>query len=264
MFRRLFVIPLRPDADPALVRELVQVLEAAPQYVPSMRWSTVAAERSPSPYHLVWDHAFEDEAGFREYIVNPYHCNIIDHYMYRESPVCVVGNDPICLRWDDDGHRGLDQWTGSSMPRDQDDPAVGSHVPVDTALAAPDAAEQPIYLVEQFDLLPGKAEDYLKLVAREYQPVATKRGMRLVLSLRTPTGTGEESLLFVWAIAGWVSWSHVRSAFHYDEAGLTKWLETVRPLRAGGRRRLLIGTELAGAGLLAPFTAYDGISAPNS
>lgn len=101
MYRRAYAIALRPDLPDAVLAEFVEVLRRAPEHMPTMRSSSVSVEVTDhTPWQLVWDNAFDDEQGYRDYLVHPYHGNVIDHFMYREHPSNVV-REIFCLRWDE-------------------------------------------------------------------------------------------------------------------------------------------------------------------
>jgi hypothetical protein len=232
MIRRTYVIALKEDAPADGVRELVRVLEEAPKHIGSMRWSRVGKNLSRQPHDLIWDHGFDDRAGYLEYHTHPYHCNEIDDYMYLESPRCVAGS-------------------ASSYFYDEGEAVdIDGHVPPAEKWAAQHIGEGPrderttLTLLEQIDLKPGRSDEYIELVRSEYLPRANERGMRLARCLLSPVDCASEELVLVWEIqGGWHAWDRVRNAFVNDpetRAFVTK----AEQLRVGGRRRLLESVAL--------------------
>lgn len=102
-----------------------------------------------------------------------------------------------------------------------------------------------MHLHEHIDVVPGRSDDYLRAVEEIYLPAARRHGMRLLMASRSPDGTGEHELVFVWSVEGWGAAFRSFVGISNEVDVMQKWLATVRPLRTGGRRRYLLPTELA-------------------
>src|ERR1700689_2603472 len=98
MYKRAYAIQLKPGITDDTVTELIRVLQEAPQHIPGMTASVVRKALPPSKFDLIWDNAFSHVDYYKNYLSHPYHCNVIDHFMYRESPAAVIG-ESLCLRW---------------------------------------------------------------------------------------------------------------------------------------------------------------------
>lgn len=239
MLSRLYAIAIKQGTPAEVVEELVSVLDRAPEFIPSMRWSTVRREESPNVYELVWHNGFEDRAGYQEYLRHPYHGNVIDHYMYPESPESIITPQTMCLRWGDGED---DVVTSAPGPADAADALARSeHPPEDGPLGEP-----ALRLWEHVELVAGKREAYLRAVREIYLPHVTPLGLSLRSILRSPDASGEDELELIWDIPGWAAWTKIRTAIYHDKEWLGLWLDTVEPLRVGGRRRLLIKDDLDG------------------
>ena len=200
MLRRIYVIPIKESASCESVEELIAILDAAPQYIPSMKWSRVAQELSMHPYELVWDHGFEDEDGLREYMTHPYHNNLIDHFMLQESPTSIVESTLMCFRFDDERvdlgrivSAHARRIGGTDMKQEESRNEV---------LDSLEVTGETIYLLEQIDIVAGKTDEYLNALREGYVGAVAKRGMQLCASLRTLPGSGEEGLVLLWSIRG--------------------------------------------------------------
>jgi hypothetical protein len=197
----------------------------------------VSLQCSANPYELIWENAFDDEEGHRSYLTHPYHCNFIDHLMYRESPACLVEEGSMVLGWDAGQPFDVAGAVERRKEREAGSPAARTARAIKEESAG--LEEQAIYLVEHIDVRPGSIEAYLKAFRDTYLPAATARGMKLLIALESPPGDGQEVVMVIWEIPGWHAWSRIRASFHFDKDWLTSWLETVEPLRLGGQRRFL-------------------------
>lgn len=221
MFKRAYAIALKPGLDPHTVDDLVRVLEDAPRHIPGMTASIVRPALGPGPYDLIWDNAFAGKEFYDGYLSHPYHCNVIDHYMYRESPAAVI-DEALCLRWSDGD----------------------THVATVTEVSTVDAHEGPLFLVEHVDVAAGRVREYLDAVEEHYLPWATAHGIERTLCLRSSQASGENELVFVWKLADWNAYVDFRAFFQFDnEPASTEWVARVSALRTGGRRRLMTRTE---------------------
>jgi hypothetical protein len=233
VYKRAYGIALKPDLPDGAVAGLVGALENAPAYLPGMTHSVVRPALGPGPYDLVWDNGFVDTASFEGYLAHPYHCNVIDHYMYRESPAAVISS-AFVMRWsDEDGP--LPGATGAALPAVDPAPETG-------ALPA-DPTQGPLHLVEQISVLPGRIDDYLAALDEDYLPMTRDRGLRQLLCLRSPAGTGEDELLIIWQLADWNAFVEFRAFFQFEnEPASGEWVARSSALRTGGRRRLMLAT----------------------
>jgi hypothetical protein len=208
MYKRAYAIALKPGTSQDTVAELIRVLELP-----------------PSKFDLIWDNAFSHVGYYTNYLSHPYHCNVIDHFMYRESPAAVIG-ESLCLRWSElDG----DPEPGAPEPGVTEGlPTVGDH-------------DGPLYLVEQVSVRPGKTDEYLRVLAEDYAPMLTGFGIRQVSCLRTPAASGEEEIMLVWELADWLTFVNFRAFFQFEnEPASTELVARLGALRSGGRRRLMV------------------------
>jgi hypothetical protein len=225
MYKRAYAIQIKPGIADDTVAELIRVLQEAPQHIPGMTLSAVRKALPPSKFDLIWDNAFSHVDYYKNYLSHPYHCNVIDHFMYRESPAAVIG-ESLCLRW-------------SELDSDLADGAVLS----DASQVLPTVGDHdgPLYLVEQVEVLPGKITEYLEVLDKDYLPLLTGYGIRQVSRLRSPAASGEEEIMLVWELADWKTFVDFRNFFQFEnEPASTELVARLSKLRSGGRRRLMI------------------------
>jgi Stress responsive A/B Barrel Domain len=225
MYKRAYAIQIKPGIADDTVAELIRVLQEAPQHIPGMTLSAVRKALPPSKFDLIWDNAFSHVDYYKNYLSHPYHCNVIDHFMYRESPAAVIG-ESLCLRW-------------SELDSDLADGAVLS----DASQVLPTVGDHdgPLYLVEQVEVLPGKITEYLEVLDKDYLPLLTGYGIRQVSRLRSPAASGEEEIMIVWELADWKTFVDFRNFFQFEnEPASTELVARLSKLRSGGRRRLMI------------------------
>jgi hypothetical protein len=180
----------------------------------------------------VWDHAFDSVQSYEAYRLHPYHCNVIDQYMYRESPDSVIEASATVFSWLDDVLISAGDVLSTPPepgPGQATEPDIGD-------------VESDIYLLEQVELTPGTLPEYVRAFRDHYLSEANTRGMTLLMSLQTPEASGEAGLTLLWRIPGWTAWARIRREFH--RGGLNDWMERVGPMQVGGRRRLLVKAEL--------------------
>jgi Stress responsive A/B Barrel Domain len=220
MYKRAYAIRLKPGTSEETVAELIRVLEEAPQHIPGMPLSMVRRALPPSRYDLIWDNAFKHLACYRNYLSHPYHCNVIDHFMYRESPAAVIA-DSLCLRWteaDEDLQEGDAEMQST----------VGGH-------------DGPLYLVEHIEVQPGRTGEYLAALEQDYLPMLSSFGISRVSCLRSPDGSGEDELVLTWKLADWQTFVNFRAFFQFEnEPAATDLVARLNALRRGGRRRLMV------------------------
>lgn len=233
MYKRAYAIQIKPGIADDTVAELIRVLQEAPQHIPGMTLSAVRKALPPSKFDLIWDNAFSHVDYYKNYLSHPYHCNVIDHFMYRESPAAVIG-ESLCLRW-------------SELDSDLADGAVLS----DASQVLPTVGDHdgPLYLVEQVEVLPGKITEYLEVLDKDYLPLLTGYGIRQVSRLRSPAASGEEEIMIVWELADWKTFVDFRNFFQFEnEPASTELVARLSKLRSGGRRRLMIPATEGSAG----------------
>jgi hypothetical protein len=239
VYKRAYAVALKPGLPEAVVADLVRVLEDAPQFIPGLASSVVRPALGPGPYDLIWDNAFVDTVSYDAYLSHPYHCNVIDHYMYRESAGAAI-DASLCLRWSDEDSPSGAVAVVADLTAEETEPMT-EPAPV----AEP--ADGPLYLLEIVDVIPGRADEYLDAVRSDYLPMTRGRGLDLLLCLRSPNGGGENELAFLWRLAGWSTFVDFRAFFQFqNEPASTRWVERISQLRTGGRRRLMVPAELDG------------------
>ncbi len=222
MYKRAYAIAIKPGVSSDIVDELIRVLQDAPAHIPGMTLSVVRRALPPSQYDLIWDNAFAHVDWYQNYLSHPYHCNVIDQFMYRESPAAVIG-ESLCLRWSEtDSDLEPDDTTAERLP------TVGDH-------------DGPLYLVEHVQVRPGQVEEYLRAVEEDYLPMLTGFDIRRLSVLRTPSASGEDEIMMVWELKDWKTFVDFRAFFQFDnEPASTNWVARSSQLRTGGRRRLMV------------------------
>lgn len=239
MFKRVYGIKLKPDLPPGSADELVRVLENTGAYIPGTVYSIVRPTIGPGPFDFVWDNAFVDAEHYQGYLAHPYHCNVIDQYMYREAPSAVIA-DSLVIRWSDDLLEGSAGRSSAPTPV----PAVPARRPDDGLPAQPmpgDPSEGPLVIVETVELLPGCTDAYLAALKSHYLPMIEGRGLTLLNCMRSPAGTGEEEIVILWQVASWQNFVEYRAFFQFEnEPASTDWVNLVATLRKGGRRRMML------------------------
>jgi hypothetical protein len=221
-------IELNDKATPEDVGRLVDVLESAPSYVQSIETSSVRRNLSALPCDLLWEHTFRDLDGYMDYRVHPYHCNLIDELLGRES-LRAIHAQVFSLFFDD---------TERLTPR--------PHIPPDRKWAAEsvgrgnNAHTGPITLVEQIDVEAGCRAAYLDLFERDYLPLAIERGMHLVgIWQSAPEAGPDEEIVVVWLIeGGWREWDVIRAKVIADPR-VHAWYGEIAGFVKDVRRRLL-------------------------
>ena len=89
MIRRYYILPLRPDAADAKVREFIEVLRAADRFIPGLLDSSAGLDLDSRT--VLWENTFVDEASYSgPYMVHPYHIGAIDNYVMADSPECLT------------------------------------------------------------------------------------------------------------------------------------------------------------------------------
>jgi hypothetical protein len=236
MYKRAYAIQIKPGITDDTVAELIRVLQEAPQHIPGMTASVVRKALPPSKFDLIWDNAFSHVDYYKNYLSHPYHCNVIDHFMYRESPAAVIG-ESLCLRWSE-----LDSDLEAGAVLSDASASAGAGA-ADAGQALPTVADHdgPLYLVEQVEVLPGKITEYLEVLDKDYLPLLSGFGIRQVSCLRTPAASGEEEIMLVWELADWKTFVDFRNFFQFEnEPASTELVARLSKLRSGGRRRLMI------------------------
>jgi hypothetical protein len=89
------------------------------------------------------------------------------------------------------------------------------------------------FLQEIATVLPGKADDYLAAVAREWMPIATARGLALAGAWRTAMRDTEAVVL--WSLPTFAHFTR-----HVSAAETRRWTETARAWRTDYRETLLV------------------------
>jgi hypothetical protein len=229
MYKRAYAIQIKPGVSEDTLAELIRVLEEAPQHIPGMTLSVVRKALPPSKYDLIWDNAFSHVDYYTNYLSHPYHCNVIDHFMYRESPAAVIG-ESLCLRWSEPDADLEPGTSGGEAP----EPGTGG-------LPTVGDRDGPLYLVEQVEVLPGKIEEYLQALNEDYVPMLSGFGIRQLSCLRTPAASGEDEIVIVWELPDWETFVNFRAFFQFEnEPASTNLVAKLSRLRSGGKRRLML------------------------
>lgn len=231
MFHRSYPIRLLPGVTRERVEVLRRVLEAAPVHIPGFLESELVVAPADSGHDLVWRNLFTDEDAFWLYAGHPYHANVINDLLAPDAPGSVKASSSTGTTWNDD------------EPPDAPSGPVDLHR-ADAALEAAGIRSPVLHLHEQIVVVPGGTRAYIGAMRDLYLPAAQRHGMRLLASWQSPPGTGEEELTFLWSLDGWGAAFRSFVAVSQEVDVMERWLETVRPLRSGGRRRYLIPTGL--------------------
>jgi hypothetical protein len=232
VFYRSYPIRLRAGVAPERLEALRAVLEAAPDHIPGFLVSELVAAPEGSSHDLVWNNVFTDEAAFWLYAGHPYHANLVNDHLAPDAPASVKAASSTGTLSSDEGPVDPARFTDVSRAEQALEEA-GISAPV-------------VHLVEHIDVVPGRTAEYLDAVERIYLPLARRHDMRLLASWQSPPATGEEELVFVWAVPGWGAAFRSFVAINGEVETMQLWLDTVRPLRSGGRRRYLLPTSLPG------------------
>ncbi|GAA1862829.1 hypothetical protein GCM10009836_48960 [Pseudonocardia ailaonensis] len=246
MFKRTYPIRLRKDVSPEEVAGLETVLAGAATHIPGFLESRLAVEQSASPGSpdLVWENVFEDEDAFWLYGGHPYHMNLINDCLSFESPNTVLGQRSQPTTWSDEENVTAEQL---SEARRRSEPGTSTDLsPGYRALERAGLEVPVVHLLEQIDVAPGKTGDYLDAVRTIFVPGAASHGMTLLASWKSPPQTGEEELYFLWSVNGWGEAFRNFVEMISDTDLMPRWLDAVRPLRTGGRRRYLVPSGLSG------------------
>lgn len=241
MLKRVYAIRLKEDLPEREKENLITVLENSTDHIPGMNYSSVRPSQGPAPYDLLWVNAFEGQEAYGGYLVHPYHCNVIDHYMYRESPGAAIA-DIMALRWEDPDNVMVIPGNSSAPASGRaNETAVDDMLPDARTPAVPD--QGPLVIVEQVEVLPGRTDEYLAALEEHYKPMIEGKGLRQLMCLRTPPGTGEEEICILWEVASWQAFSDYRSFFQFqNEPHSTNWVKLSSSLLKGGRRRIMLPT----------------------
>lgn len=232
MFRRTYPIRLRPGVTSEQVEILRAALAAAPEHIPGFLESRLVAAPPGSDHDLVWHNVFENLDAFWLYAGHPYHANVINDYLAPDAPASVKDSSSTGTIWDDDG---------PVIPSEMSD-----LLRADAALERAGIRAPVLHLLEQVQVVPGRMAEYLDAVRDIYLPAALRHGMRLLTSWQSPPETGESELNLVWSVEDWGGAFRSFAAISSEVEVMARWVETVRPLRLGGRRRYLVPTTLAG------------------
>lgn len=231
MFHREYPIKLRDGIPPERIALLRKVLERAPDHIPGFLESVLVEAPEGSSHDLVWRNVFRDVGAFWLYAGHPYHANLINDHLAPDAPNSMKAAGSTGSIWTDDGPVDLAEMSDLFQ--------------ADAALEAAGISASEVHLHEHIDVVPGRSDDYLRAVEEIYLPAASRHGMRLLMTWRSPDGTGEHQLVFVWSVAGWGAAFRNFAGISNEVDMMEQWLATVRPLRTGGRRRYLLPTELA-------------------
>jgi hypothetical protein len=247
VFHRAYPIRLRPGVSPEQIAGLDGVLRAATEFIPGFLESELCAAPPGSGHDLVWRNAFADEDAFWVYAGHPYHANLINDYLAPDAPDAVKATSSVGITWTDGSPVGAASASAPAAP-------VDGAQRVDEALAEVGIATPVVHQLEQIELVAGATAAYLAAVREIYLPAVERHGMRLLMSWQSPPATGEEEVVLLWSMAGWGGVFRSLSALTREADAMERWLETVRPLRTGGRRRYLVPTDLTGDGLQPPVS----------
>lgn len=89
MIRRHYVLPLRMDAAPGAVDEMLDVLSNADRFIPGLLDSSAALDDGGRT--VLWENTFVDEAAYTgPYMTHPYHVAAIDDFVMPDSPTALV------------------------------------------------------------------------------------------------------------------------------------------------------------------------------
>jgi hypothetical protein len=94
-----------------------------------------------------------------------------------------------------------------------------------------------VYLVEEVQVRPEAAPDYMEGLEALYLPITRSLGMDLVSVWHTPVGIGEDvTVMTTFRIPDWQRWDELRGRLVASPA-MPGWLKRKRELVVGGRRR---------------------------
>jgi ribosomal protein L39E len=95
MLRRFEAYHVRPDVPEAIVRHFERVLWECGRYIPQVLHSVVGHNRSRNGVTHVWEHSYASPESYQQYMVHPYHANILDRYLLHDNPERITGDPGI-------------------------------------------------------------------------------------------------------------------------------------------------------------------------
>ena len=90
MLRRFEMYPpLSPTAPPGFVDEIfIPAYLRSGRYLHELLDCEVGRNLSSTPIDVVWGHGFHSHETYRHYMSHPYHADVYDRYILRDSPEC--------------------------------------------------------------------------------------------------------------------------------------------------------------------------------
>jgi hypothetical protein len=86
---------LRSDAPHAAVERLRNALRDCGRFIPEVLHAAVGSNRTATPLHLVWEHAYASPEAYRRYMAHPFHAAVLDRYLLADSPERVVADSAL-------------------------------------------------------------------------------------------------------------------------------------------------------------------------
>ena len=105
-------------------------------------------------------------------------------------------------------------------------------------MAAPDPNSDPVYVIDELLLKPGRLEAFLSAMEARYRPGAEARGQRLVQTLVTPpteTDGVAQSVILTWVLDGVAGFWTMRSQNSTEEVAAW-WAECESFIQSRSRR----------------------------
>ena len=95
MLRRFEMYSLGPNVDPHAIAAMESAFLHAGRYIPELLHSALGRNLSAAPRDVIWEHGYESPAAYQRYMIHPYHAAVLDRFLLRDSPECIVIDSPL-------------------------------------------------------------------------------------------------------------------------------------------------------------------------
>jgi hypothetical protein len=95
MLRRFELYTLSSNVDPQAHAAMKSSILRSGEHIPDLLHSALGQNLSAAPLDVVWEHAFDSPAAYQRYMVHPYHAAVLDRFLLKDSPECVVTHSAL-------------------------------------------------------------------------------------------------------------------------------------------------------------------------
>lgn len=88
MLRRFEVYAL--DGPAPAVEAFATAARDCARFIPEVRHSAIGRFDGPGGLNFAWEHGYDSPASYRRYMAHPFHAAVLDRYLMRDSPECVL------------------------------------------------------------------------------------------------------------------------------------------------------------------------------